>query len=521
MDANNKIENLFRDNLSNYTARPSEGVWNGISYKLIGPRFEFLYQSAFKGFTSMPKEIVWKKIASVMWVKNFVHFNPFSFNAYYMGAISIVGTSVFLSYNFNLFNSPGEMLAEKHSEITVDNFESAQNNIKPAQDIYAIENEIIDEIENNFPNNLQNLNISQNILAERTNPEAKEHSEPIVFSDEFEEASESFISKDIKSFISSTNRLKAFAIPNIIYSPSIRDFAQSIVFNENLGINNVTIFDTLGTDYKGDDIIIKRSYFELSGFYTFENTQYNISGTNPELVSQTDNFIQRHKAGRTFSVGLNLAYNYKSVLFETGLHYNRLSEVAEFEVGRIEYTENQFYEFSEDSFWQTDTLGWILDLDEYLQGNTVYIPYTDSSQVFVKDSVLITITDSTSFTELQGISSNYHIIAVPVIFGYEFNIGKLSLTPKAGIISGFLIKKNGYVWNPESNMAISVNSAAHTGILFDAFGAFNIKYRFHPKISLYAEPNTRIMLNSMYDKSWAINQKAFRFGISAGIAIKL
>lgn len=519
MDANKNIENLFRNSLGDYIQKPSEGVWNGIRHKLIGPRIEFLYKSAFKGFTAAPSEVVWRKIAAVMWVKNFIHFNPFSFNAYYMGAISIIGTGIFLSYNNNFFGSQDVIPAQRHSQIENQNFANVLDKIKPVQSIFDIEN----EINSNISNNTQTKYISSEIIVKENITDFKEVENKIIADEIINRTDEQEIIGDVETVESymPASRMKKIIIPQISYSPTINDFAKQIMFNQDFANLNLSIDDTLGTDYKGDDIIIKRDYFELSGFFNFEKTTYNIVGNNPELLSQTENLINRHSSGPAYSAGLNIGYNYKSFLFETGLHYNKLSESASVDFERTEYAEDQYFEFSEYSFWTTDTLGWILDLDEYLQGNVVYIPYTDSSQVFVKDSVLITVIDSTKYTEQIDINSNYHIIAVPAIIGYEFKLGKLSLTPKTGVIAGFLIKRNGYIFSPENSSLLDVNLAPQSSVLFDALGAFNFKYHINPKISIFAEPNIRVMLNSMYDKSWAIDQKAYRFGLSAGISIRL
>lgn len=518
MSKYNNIEDIFKNAFQTYSEKPDKDVWKGIAPKLSGARLELLYKTAFKGFTSSPSQAVWKKIASSMWIKNFVHFNPLSFNAYYMAALSIVGVTSFVVFNNQLnLGSIDKITAEKHSQINIEEFyeygDISSNIIVPDK---------IPVQSNEMPSLVSYTDLKEDA-------ELSYFDEKIITEEEFKTeelyADEIFDTKHDAKDISSQQfdyylkRLNLPIISKLSYSPDLFESLEQ--YFSNLLTKDISIYDTLGVDYKGDDIVIKRDYFELSAFFGSGKSIYSIGNANSELQNQFDNYKSNIYPEISYYAGLGLSYNYRRFHLETGLHYNYHQETGVAELLRKTGVEVSSYDYFEDSFWQTDTLAWILDLDQYLAGNIVYIPYTDSSFITVTDSVLVTQIDSVEVLSDVNYSNQYHIIGVPVIFGYEFTSNKISFTPKSGLIAGFLINQSGKHYNIEQNNLIPANMAPNSKILLDYYGAINIKYKLFENISLFAEPNVRGSIIPMYQQQYAISKRAYRFGVNAGISIRL
>lgn len=522
MSKENNIENIFRNALKTYSERPSSNVWRGIAPKLSGARLELMYKTAFKGFTSAPSRAVWRKIASNMWIKNFVHFNPLSFNVYYMAALSIIGVTSFIAFNnytsFGTFNQ--DIVAEKHSQYDIEQLYNNEDinshviipertpvslNVNQTESSY----DAIELRDNNLVASKEDKS-SENILANTVVGEESVDSKAIGV-----ELAQQKIEEDA---LETVKRLKApLVFHNLSYSPTLMETLEGYFVNVNY--KDQSIYDTLGIDYKGDEIIIKRDYYELSAYFGVGKSSYDIVNLNSELQSEYENYSNNITPENSYYAGLNFAYNYKNIHFETGLQYIRHEEAGLAEIMKKEGIETYSYDYFENSFWQVDTVAWILDLDEYLSGNLVYIPYTDSSYITQTDSVQVVQVDSVDVLADVNYYNQYHIIGVPVIFGYEFEFGKFSVTPKSGVIAGFMIKRSGEYYNIEQNSVLSANRAPNSGILLDAYGAISIKYNVYNNISIFAEPNFRGSVISVYDKSYAINQRAYRFGLNAGVSI--
>ncbi len=555
MSEKHNIEDLFRSEFDGYTEAPSNGVWNSINRKMTGPRIESMYKNAFKGFKVAPAEQTWRRIAAAVWFNKFIHFSPFSFNVYYLGIIitAVVGTVITVNNNpdlnfvhFSDKQETTELIDVK--EIKVDNesnesfelrnanpsdFELSDNNITDETNRLDNKTSTIDytsvEPENNVEDlialsNIEETNTQEQNTVETNNDIQNKQIEIIETSTVDIETNTNTAELTTNQETNSANildinldRLVNINKYTLTYQPTPFDIADLVI--NGIPKQDEITYDTIGVDYHGDPILKEKSYFAIDAYYSPYCYIYNTSLLNTELVNNLDLYNKNLSPQLSFSAGLGLAYSYNNFRIETGIGYQKLHETFNSKTEEIETNTYTQYEHFENEVWDYTTI-YILDLDEYIQGNIVYYQYTDSLMTLVPDSTLVSVTDTTIISKEMNADNNYQYIDIPLVLGYEFKMGNFCLTPKTGVISSILINRSGTYYDIENNNIGSAENCPNTKLMFDYYAALNIQYQIGEHAGIYLEPHLRADINSMYDKSYAISQKGRKLGIKTGVYIK-
>lgn len=545
MKGKQNIEDAFRSEFEGFTQTPSNKVWNGINKKMIGPRFESMYKNAFNGFKVAPSEQTWRRIAAAVWFNKFIHFSPFSFNIYYAGLIltAVVGTVITVNNNPNLdfVNFSEENYKAKTNEINEIEDDNPEENIfeyrNAIPDFFALNSD--NEIEtNNLINEVQTIDnttnqndivYNSNIADNNNNITANANITNQTNENNTEENNtnntENGLLAETNSFNSQTQNNLYFKLDRLVnensftlsYKPTTFDIADKVI--SGIPEQDVITYDTIGVDYHGDPILKEKSYFAIGLYVAPFYHDYNTQLLNSELAANYDIYNSNISPELSYSTGINIKYSYRQFHIETGISYLSLHESFSSSISSYETNTTSHYDYFDQEVWDPYTI-LILDLDEYLQGNIVYIEHTDSILSIVPDSTLVTITDSTLVTNDHNATSNYHILDIPLIAGYEFQFGKTSISPKAGIISSVLISREGTYYDMSMNDVMSCEHSKNTKLLFDYYASINLQYNITDHTSVYIEPHIRADINSMYDKSYVLDQKSRKYGLKTGIYYK-
>ncbi|HNQ66747.1 MAG TPA: hypothetical protein PKN32_00075 [Bacteroidales bacterium] len=560
MSSSKNIEDFFRSEFDEFKVNPSGKVWSGINKRLTVPRFNAIYKNAFNGFRLSPSEHVWRRVAAFVWLNKFIHFTPFSFNIYYLGIIvtAVVGTVITVNNNPNLnfvhfdansiniesndnsndlFNIPNPSeyldyyLAQTNATVDITNVAYLQNNNDNLSDDTKtiIIPTIIDNTDNQIsePNILiqnqhnENINI-QNNLSELSNAiTSNELNEEIENNILLEEKLKETESLQIEEIITKSELLPPKLVRNITYSlkyhPDWSEFADLKL--SEIPYQNPIVYDTIGYNHVGEPIIIEKSWFTVDLFYSPYLNSYSNKLLNSELEQNYNFYSANNKPAYTYSVGLGVSFNYNRFRLESGFSYLQMPENLNQIIKVYDTVTTYQYNYFENHNWDYDTI-MILDLDEYLQGNIVYIEYVDSCMFYFTDSVLLTHRDSVQIDKLINAENTYHIVDVPIIVGYEFSYGNLSITPKAGLITSFLTKRAGTGYNIMSGEIVNATDLPSNTILFDYYAGINFQYRISKNTAIFIEPHLRSDINSLYKSSYAISEKSMKYGLKTGISIR-
>ncbi|MDD2385356.1 MAG: hypothetical protein PHP52_01080 [Bacteroidales bacterium] len=551
------IEDIFRSEFEGFTQKPSDKVWNSINKKMVGPRFESLYHNAFKGFKIVPAEQTWRRIATALWFNRFIHFSPFHFNIYYLGLIltAVVGTVVtvnnnsnmdFIRFNdkfanaektkiqqienesnkldiWNLRNSKPNYFELSNENLDFEKLDKATNQTENIveQDktiLYKTKEQEADNQDNRNLYQVKEQEVIEQNINDNTNPIGQTQKEIIANNiANINENQEEIVQNPPNITYFKLNKLIRNNIFTLTYAPTAFDIADKVI--AGIPQLDVITYDTLGVDYKGNPIISEKSYFALDIFFNPFLQNYNNALLNTELQANLDIYNKNITPHLSFSAGIGVAYSYNKFRLETGLAYQQLHESFSANINSYETSTHNYYNYFNDEVWESYTI-LILDIDEFIQGNIVYIEYNDSILAIVPDSTLVSYTDSILVNKDLNINDTYHFIDVPLVGGYEFDLGKFSVTPKAGLITSILVAKGGQYYDISQNDVAEISNCPDTKFMFDYYGAINLQYKIGKHFAIYIEPHLRGDLNSKYQKSYVISQKSIKYGLKTGVYIK-
>jgi hypothetical protein len=133
----------------------------------------------------------------------------------------------------------------------------------------------------------------------------------------------------------------------------------------------------------------------------------------------------------------------------------------------------------------------------------------------------VDVWDTIAHYSVSERTANYTYLEVPVMFGYRYTFGKVSLFAKAGPSASFMVgKRIPEAANPEDNAKI-VNVAyqvpLRSTVNWQMLVGAGIDYKLADRISFSLEPTFRFALKSEYDLQGENNNNTKSFGIRAGL----
>lgn len=293
-----------------------------------------------------------------------------------------------------------------------------------------------------------------------------------------------------------------FIFDTINYSDIINDSLKTSIVDS-------TSFDTINNrkfqinlEFKLPEFKYKFKFYAGGdiGFSYF----HKITSWNENVTSEYKN-LYRKSSKYSFGItsGFNIMTNYQNFEVQTGINYNQYLEKFDFFHQKLNIDTLKYFSFFQNNFYKVDTI-FYLDLDELLHGDTVWLPIFDTTFTYFRDSTLITEYDSI-FNNVEKKSLNlYSYIEIPLIFGYQFNKRKYSITPKAGIIFGINIHRKGYNFGffNENYFISNIKTNNYPKINLSFYGSVNLRYKIRRNLFLYSEPSFSFNLNKAYSNQY-------------------
>lgn len=196
------------------------------------------------------------------------------------------------------------------------------------------------------------------------------------------------------------------------------------------------------------------------GFGYFKSVNYNFlyldTTTTPLLYGK-------------FGIDVSYTKNYFSII--SGIENTCLLEYFYFSHSWIDIKSSKKTKFTFKKFWKIDTI-WFLDVDSLLAGDTVYVPYYDSTLQTIVDSQKITKYDTTKHTAEWNTINCLASISLPLIFKYNLDLNVNKIGFAAGVITNAYLLKKYKIANPDINSYIPVY---YTKLIFSAYLGFEYK----------------------------------------------
>jgi hypothetical protein len=242
------------------------------------------------------------------------------------------------------------------------------------------------------------------------------------------------------------------------------------------------------------DFSVDLSYSPEMSFMKLQNTSddYTI-----DLVKRK----QAELPSYSWSAGIEGKMDLRHVFFQAGVNYSKISSLSEYR-----------YTYS-----GVDTLGWeLLDtmfVHSYadslgIQHDTLFIIYTWNP-----------VTQDVSYDYTKRAAMQISYLQIPVVFGYGISRGKFQYSASGGVsfgiplsIKGSMIESDNYTVSDVAQQALPLNKIVYTGLL-----RLGVNYFVSPHYSVFVQPSAKFMLNSVFDKSYAVDQKYWSVGLRFGL----
>jgi opacity protein-like surface antigen len=217
---------------------------------------------------------------------------------------------------------------------------------------------------------------------------------------------------------------------------------------------------------------------------------------NPEVTNHHSSDLENTVS---YSVGLMPQVNFNHFFIQSGLNARFTHDK-----GNSAVSYNRFLGTYDDVY--------LVTFDSTENG---VIPTYYTEEVEVYDTL-----DHYAITETEA---SYTYLEIPVLFGYRYEFGKLSVFAKGGPSAAFLVRQKMPVQDPEENARIvdvDYQVPARSQINWQLMLGAGIDYRLSDRISFSLEPTFRYYLKSEYDIPDDASSKSHSFGIKAGLNYK-
>jgi hypothetical protein len=309
------------------------------------------------------------------------------------------------------------------------------------------------------------------------------------------------------SIIERPNKMEFMPVPVIKYKSV--NTSSTFILKENNHIDITTLDDYYSKN--------KQSNFSIEIYSGIQQNTKRISA-NQLLTEYADIRNTAEKKINTTYFGFNVSLQRKRLVIQSGIAYHLIGENNQYDAKSKQWIKNDEneWEYYNKQIVKIDTV-YHFGIVSY---NQTIVNAKDSTLLTKYDSVFVYHNDSNMINANGKTKISY--LELPLLLGYQFNSGKFSITPMAGITMGYLLQSNGsYI-----NKSITGIETIHEGKILNAY-AFNylfklqVAYQFtsHWMVSLLPQYKSNII--SVSPKSSGINTKYRSLGASIGLAYKL
>ncbi|MBL4651643.1 MAG: hypothetical protein JKY53_02105 [Flavobacteriales bacterium] len=280
--------------------------------------------------------------------------------------------------------------------------------------------------------------------------------------------------------------------------------------------------------------------------------KYLKSTANLDYIDRRKN---EEKGRLSFNSGLDINLKYGKFLVSTGVNYHQQGEVTNYsnEYEQWVGSDNVTYDVIDNSFWQVNTSSFTVITDEnytttvdtnltyYDESNSMYVTDTvgyqlyvinnigtqqfnlvdstyivqhDSTEIITQDSSLTLVTDANN--PQQKTTTRFSYVEVPILFGYEFPINRLTLSFKTGVGLGFLTKYEATYLLADYSSPQLVDKSQVDQFVLNYLLRVGLNYAINENVAVRLEPFYRLNLTNVLI-STELAQKYWNAGLNVGV----
>lgn len=199
------------------------------------------------------------------------------------------------------------------------------------------------------------------------------------------------------------------------------------------------------------------------------------------------------------SYGIEMKVDFNHWFFQSGINYSAIQSSSMYKINST----------------TTDTIGWALS-------NTILVPKHDSAGLVIPTHYIYIWSpriSTSSQSTVKKVTSEMKIIQVPLIAGYSISYHKLMFSVSTGVSVGMPVSYKGEMLTIDNSSVCDISQVKPPLQKpdFDYLLRAGITYAYSVRYSIYAEPTFSYSLNSIFNKSYPLNQKYTTYGVRLGM----
>ena len=257
--------------------------------------------------------------------------------------------------------------------------------------------------------------------------------------------------------------------------------------------------------------------WEFSVFTSLVGTLHNISTDNPEarpLLNKINNDLTIKSAKEN---GIRFAACNRFLYAETGLWFSEINYQESYQYDRTETQTVTSWESY--SFWDInhDTIDWYCQV----QGtDSLWIPIVEETQTEILDSIPYTRTDTINSTVDYLLANRYRYIEVPLIVGFKYYRGKVTILTKSGVVTNILRDVSAYsISGTNEGDIYQITKPDLPSFTFDIYAGLETRYHFANRFFVFGDLYYRKALQA-YQSRHTIIRRLDSYGLKIGIGFQ-
>jgi hypothetical protein len=264
----------------------------------------------------------------------------------------------------------------------------------------------------------------------------------------------------------------------------------------------------------------KRVYANRLEIFAGPNIAFNNLTTNEDSYNQYILLRNESESPKlSYHIGANYKTYYNNWFVSFGINYHRIEDRATYSLPTLDIDSVVSSYMVFNNTYNKVITGYIQNPNDTSSLIPVYDIIVSQDTSFVNDIYY----DTNKVVKNYSYTNTYSYIEIPLMLGREFRYKQMVFDLAGGVSWGRLIKSELMIPNLDQNRMLEAQQI-ETIIVKNTFNAIlgvGIGYQINENNVLFARPELRYNMNSIFDKTYPIDQKYLQLRLSLGMRIKL
>ncbi len=264
----------------------------------------------------------------------------------------------------------------------------------------------------------------------------------------------------------------------------------------------------------------KQRYSSQLEIFAGPNIAYNnLEVNDPTYNEHTSLRLENEDPKLSYHLGINYKTYYEKWFISLGINYHRIEDRATYSLPTIDIDSAMSSYMVFRTTYNQAIVGYVQNPNDTSSLLPIIELQVSQDTSFVNEVYY----DSTKSVKRYSYTNSYSFIEVPLMIGREFRYKHFVFDIAGGISWQRLIKYQVNIPDMDNNQLLDLNQT-ETILVHNTFNGIlglGVGYQLNEGYVLFARPDIRYNLNSMFEKDYPVSQKYLQLRISIGMRIQL